>query len=71
MKCASYQRGLSNDIVAPVRERGLKYAYNAQPIDVSGRSREGARIEIYAAGERKRANIVAPVRERGLKLLLK
>ena len=32
--------------VAPVRERGLKYAYNAQPIDENGRSREGAWIEM-------------------------
>ena len=32
--------------VAPVRERGLKYACNEQPIDENGRSRKGAWIEI-------------------------
>ena len=35
----------------------------------SGRSREGAWIEIAAGSSAKAANRVAPVRERGLKLL--
>ena len=38
------------DAVAPVRERGLKYAYNEQPIDGNvRRSREGAWIEMFLA----------------------
>ena len=40
-------RGLKKALVAPARERGLKYACNALPIDENARrSREGAWIEI-------------------------
>ena len=39
--------------VAPVRERGLKFNYRVITFEITGRSREGARIEIvYGLGAR-------------------
>ena len=53
MKSSEPQFLLDCWFVAPVRERGLKYAYNESPIDASGRSREGAWIEIVAVDKSK------------------
>ena len=53
--------------VAPVRERGLKYALEAQAKDAIGRSRKGAWIEIHQHHRHRPQHAVAPVRERGLK----
>ena len=50
-----------------MRERGLKYLPQRTSNLHSGRSREGAWIEIEAKEKFKLAQIVAPVRERGLK----
>ena len=56
------------DAVAPVRERGLKLEHwNHLLVTVSGRSREGAWIEISIDQFLAYAAKVAPVRERGLK----
>ena len=54
-------------IVAPVRERGLKSATNARNRNLGSRSRKGAWIEIATVGLMIIDSIVAPVRERGLK----
>ena len=50
-----------------MRERGLKYVYVPRKNGGTGRSREGAWIEIWRTSCVKQGNIVAPVRERGLK----
>ena len=57
-------------LVAPVRERGLKYLILKNHLKKKkGRSREGAWIEIGLRIAKKSTKIVAPVRERGLKFL--
>ena len=53
--------------VAPVRERGLKLSACSAWSSYLRRSREGAWIEICAAGYDRPRRQVAPVRERGLK----
>ena len=58
---------MSMNDVAPVRERGLKYALEAQAKDAIGRSRKGAWIEIDVLNKLWTHGYVAPVRERGLK----
>ena len=55
-------------LVAPARERGLKYPAIAQPQGLAvGRSREGAWIEIVQTRRSSEYYCVAPARERGLK----
>ena len=54
-------------MVAPVRERGLKYNSLKLLTHEPCRSREGAWIEIKIYIEYLLTNLVAPVRERGLK----
>ena len=55
-------------MVAPARERGLKF-YDAQQLGgCQSRSREGAWIEIPALPQQRPMLRVAPARERGLKL---
>ena len=56
--------------VAPVRERGLKFAHSDAYLIIYGRSREGAWIEIKACFWSSGIEDVAPVRERGLKLMV-
>ena len=59
---------LSLSIVAPARERGLKYDDETMLYHYpEGRSREGAWIEIRLAYPQPYLQIVAPARERGLK----
>ena len=56
--------------VAPVRERGLKLLLPlALMAEVTGRSREGAWIEIKFLAVAAFKTTVAPVRERGLKYI--
>ena len=57
--------------VAPVRERGLKCRRNTAANRRSGRSREGAWIEIAKKEKLFALRYVAPVRERGLKCRIK
>ena len=58
----------NQNIVAPVRERGLKsFSTLAVPVENCRRSREGAWIEIRKKLKNTIEIIVAPVRERGLK----
>ena len=58
-------------VVAPARERGLKYLLIKHLLmSAICRSRKGAWIEIARTLEGKSANSVAPARERGLKSLL-
>ena len=55
-------------IVAPVRERGLKFGGVGNAKDAGlGRSRKGAWIEIGILTNGSPSGGVAPVRERGLK----
>ena len=56
--------------VAPVRERGLKSKFCNMYLEIRGRSREGAWIEMYLSALQNMLVAVAPVRERGLKLRL-
>ncbi len=56
-------------MVAPVRERGLKYTDFFGNLPYVGRSREGAWIEIKFCPDASGRLTVAPVRERGLKYL--
>jgi len=53
--------------VAPVRERGLKSDDVRKISALTGRSREGAWIEIATYRALSKVTAVAPVRERGLK----
>ena len=56
------------DAVAPARERGLKFLADKHNKKVcSGRSREGAWIEMYCSSDCPDTRPVAPARERGLK----
>ena len=55
------------NLVAPVRERGLKSFVDAVPKNIVGRSRKGAWIEICFRYRLRLFDCVAPVRERGLK----
>ena len=57
-------------VVAPVRERGLKWYGNLVHKMLCSRSREGAWIEINASQTISSISSVAPVRERGLKCYL-
>ena len=58
-------------LVAPVRERGLKYWVKVHyDVEGDGRSREGAWIEIMDNLQVSLASCVAPVRERGLKYII-
>ncbi len=58
-------------IVAPARERGLKWVQAAAAVVLlDGRSREGAWIEILIFFDLPPAGTVAPARERGLKSAL-
>ena len=50
-----------------MRERGLKSHCVKVSVQESGRSREGAWIEIWTADSKSTRQRVAPVRERGLK----
>ena len=54
-------------IVAPARERGLKWGRRRKTYQDTGRSREGAWIEILTAAGVIEDSRVAPARERGLK----
>ena len=54
-------------LVAPVRERGLKYAVSLPLWLRKRRSRKGAWIEMVRLKIKAEENKVAPVRERGLK----
>ena len=54
-------------MVAPARERGLKYNVTISTLKKCGRSREGAWIEIDDMLHHHRGIEVAPARERGLK----
>ena len=54
-------------LVAPARERGLKYCFLRRINDVRRRSREGAWIEINLNCNLNNYFSVAPARERGLK----
>ena len=55
-------------VVAPVRERGLKYCKSdCKHGTAPRRSREGAWIEIERSRQWAVRCMVAPVRERGLK----
>ena len=54
-------------MVAPVRERGLKYQLYKLMSQSKSRSREGAWIEILRDMTKAQIEQVAPVRERGLK----
>ena len=54
-------------LVAPVRERGLKFIRHIDNVETIRRSREGAWIEILKEGYKMKTIKVAPVRERGLK----
>ena len=55
-------------LVAPVRERGLKFSFGFQrPLSHVSRSREGAWIEMQITRKLSKSLLVAPVRERGLK----
>ena len=57
-------------IVAPARERGLKYDGLAATLDLAvGRSREGAWIEMLGSNSHFHNGPVAPARERGLKFV--
>ena len=53
--------------VAPARERGLKFRHEQGDIWYTGRSREGAWIEMGTQGDITLRSNVAPARERGLK----
>ena len=56
-------------LVAPVRERGLKFPRNPRELlNLQRRSRKGAWIEILCPRPALELAHVAPVRERGLKL---
>ena len=55
------------NLVAPVRERGLKYHYSKRCWRSLCRSRKGAWIEMSSLTARSNNLLVAPVRERGLK----
>ena len=70
MKCKVSALTAGYNLVAPVRERGLKYHATMRTEELRSRSRKGAWIEIanYNLGEGVTA--VAPVRERGLKYIL-
>mgnify|MGYP001389295023 CR=1 FL=1 len=57
-------------MVAPARERGLKYCMTTSRIRKRSRSREGAWIEMISIGHHLRILEVAPARERGLKSLI-
>ena len=57
-------------VVAPARERGLKYIYAHEHKIQKSRSREGAWIEIYHSYATSIKYAVAPVRERGLKSII-
>ena len=71
MKCKSMIALTMHAIVAPARERGLKYGKVTAWVCVElGRSREGAWIEINTVGAVTFESAVAPARERGLKYLL-
>ena len=54
-------------MVAPARERGLKYSTPRKMKVQSGRSRKGAWIEMALRKELDNDPAVAPARERGLK----
>ena len=59
---------VAEELVAPVRERGLKYVMPPSTCSVANsRSREGAWIEIRFWKVQADEARVAPVRERGLK----
>ena len=67
LKCLHRLIKLQASAVAPVRERGLKFAHSDAYLIIYGRSREGAWIEIKACINLLILSPVAPVRERGLK----
>ena len=48
------------DAVAPVRERGLKLLVYIVPYRITGRSREGARIEITVGHRQKDQDLSLP-----------
>ena len=56
-------------MVAPVRERGLKYRGARKLASINRRSREGAWIEMLERHYWRTDTFVAPVRERGLKFI--
>ena len=64
-------RKAKEKVVAPVRERGLKWCIDClHGVYTNSRSREGAWIEIKASYYCSSEEVVAPVRERGLKSLI-
>ena len=60
---------LPQNLVAPVRERGLKSSTDGAVSYDTSRSREGAWIEICVNQHFNNSALVAPVRERGLKFV--
>ena len=56
-------------VVAPARERGLKFLLLPKILVSNRRSREGAWIEISSVQYTSVAAPVAPARERGLKFI--
>ena len=64
---SNYENQGTQGVVAPVRERGLKWLLRAKQGKMRRRSREGAWIEIAVRKSSRRGTLVAPVRERGLK----
>ena len=67
MKCLCRAISDMQEIVAPVRERGLKCPLSVVFHLLYRRSREGAWIEIIPDNALVGISLVAPVRERGLK----
>ena len=69
MKCRYLDYHDHSKIVAPARERGLKFRnLLAAPLSL-GRSRKGAWIEMSRGSSCARGKKVAPARERGLKCI--
>mgnify|MGYP006867954033 CR=1 FL=1 len=50
MKSWEVMKAVFSRLVAPARERGLKYNYHSLSLGILCRSREGAWIEIHAFG---------------------